>query len=1331
MVQAKLSSTTFPSVADLQLDVDYKFARSSVGGQLKFKDNQVAILANMDSDWGSHRKHARVSYDGSIKFSLEAALEGMSQLVANVIYNEEKLAELSISYRPEQGDFSFGKHGVYVTFTDKTGIPQNFNFVVGLDSKKIFVNVQTPFTNWTNVVVDGQISSTSVAKGIKFLLQREGESIQGSFESKNSRKTGTLQIFAELSVVGFSQLRKLLLERAQATDINGLSAVTPQKFTFQLAWSSANFNVKVDTPVDVLKSLSCSGNWEFKKPQKFITITGQINERQYDFQTNIHHQNENCKGKLSLTSDEYSLQLDYDFTTDYEVNVAMETPNRQWNVGAKVIIKPNMIGLVLQTPVRNYEAITLSAQQEFPAGNQGLYTLSWNVNGKSDSIELKYEIEQGRTELRASTPFAPWNSVVITVIYNTPFKHFTFHSQRGDGQEVKINFEMDASGNITAFDEPASSSIHIAIETPVENFRDIKFSLVYDRQNLVHAANFSVTRNAGETEGKLNLRFQHSDPVALDISAYLTSPFLASKATAHASLLVDPNGESTISAHVQANGKRYEMYALSQLTSAITKLEMRTSLPFLRQVKFSVNKASTITMHGAWTGNNRHVEIHGDVLCTGLRSSRVSFNVSTPTDLMGSFGFEGEVSSKSGVTNGKLVFQNHEVRWLAKVDRVQEAGKEDWRLQVNTPLVGYKHVVISLKHGINSLERNVVAVVQLNKKEMSMRLNFHKDQKLDMVLTSELSYLPVQAKVSADWENKLSLAISTTTGNAEYGTAFRLHLQGMSEGNVEFAISSMDHLNTKVDWKLQGDGSRGHGLLNIKNTLVGSKSLRYSWENENWQDAYLDVWMRTGSEENEKGITLRYKVTPHTHYGAIKAIANYTLSESDDMKTILFEASLDEQASQINFDSSLKTPFEDFEIFEVKGHLKMKNEIGFSINANTNEEKLVSGNLNLVVRPFNSELQMKLDIPSLIEALELTTSYDLTSANKLVVVEFKQDAYTMNLRLAVSVPSSEENSLVDVTLQADSTVPNIPLDVSGTLRMEYAFNKDDGTRQISIHLNGNEVGEWKLLASLRPTANLHGKIVFEGPLTVLPTLLAEFNFGGNLGQNISSDLTVIVASTELTGSVLVTNEQWVSSFALRYTEGGSYSGTAQVNFEGSHTQLDIRFSDGDDFTLHISGHANVTTETKRGTGIVTVTSGTNSAVPVSFEIVMENSGNILIIGSSHENNLKVEANLIGSNGQAWATEGETNFKVEGNILGEENIEFQWQSTHFVRDDEFSLNASTSQEFYVESYVRTREDPTFLVKLKSSSGTTMEEIKLDIKLLPSNIDVSTIKKTFLT
>ncbi|ODN05279.1 Apolipophorin [Orchesella cincta] len=1148
-----LTSSSFPSIAHIQLDLDYKVAGGGMNGNLKFQDNSLIHLANVDVVWGEDTKRAKISYDGATSFAFEANVEGLRRLVAQVVYKGQKLGELSISYRPEQGDFQFGKHGVYITLTDSSDVPQNVNIIMGVDPKKILLNVQTPFTNWTDVTIDGQMASTASAKTIKFLLQRESESIQGSFESKTSRKTGSLQLVSELSVVGFSRLRQILLETAQATDIEGLSADNPQKFSFNLNWASSSINVKVDTPVDVLKSLSFAGNWEYKKPQKFVTLIGNINDQNYELKMEMQTENNACTGKLSFEcSGVYSLNVVYDLSDDYEAQLTLSTPNNNHNFDGEVSIRQNSWDIKLTTPFKRFESISLSASRENPTETSGIYNLSWDINGNADKLGFQYSFEQGRIELRAETPIQPWNSVVVTIIHDTPFKRLTFHSQRGDGKEVKVSFEINSSGNMTVFQSPASSSILVAIETPVEHFENIQFSLLYDRKNLAHTANISVSRNSGETEGKLNMMYQQSQPVALDISAYLTSPALTSKATAHASLLVDPSGESTVSAHVQANGKRYEMYGLYQLTNTLTKFEMRTTLPFLRQVRFALKKSSTMGLQIFWNGNNKQVEVNGNLLCGGLQSSRASFNVSTPADILGSFAFEGDISSKPGSTSGTISFQNHEVRWRAKLDRMQGSGREDWRLQVNTPLVGYKHVVVSLKHFLSPSERNIVGVVQLNKKELSMKISL-KARQLSMTLSSELSYLPMQSKIEADWKNELILKIATNTGDHEYGTSLILDLEGVSQGKLALAISALEHLETRLDWKFEGDGNRGQGLINLKNPLVGSKSLRSNWRNTNWEQVHFEGWLKTGLTQEEKGISLEYKVTPHQHYGSVHATANYTFT--DEPQTIVFQGKIDEQSSHIIFDSMLRTPHEDFRTFEVKGQLTMKSEIGFKVNASVNEEQVIDGDLNLFVTPLKSGIQINLDLPSVTDPLKLEASYDLSSDNKLVSLKFLQIVYLIDLKLSVNIPP--RNGLVDVNLQAESNVPALPLDVSGNLRMEYAVSAD-GTRQVSVHLKHNKVGEWKLMGSIRASANLYCKVVFDGPTSQPPIFMMEFNFRGNMRQGISSDVTIIINNSDVTGSMVVSRRQWLTN--LKYTTGSlDYAVDAQVVFDGNQTSVDVRY----------------------------------------------------------------------------------------------------------------------------------------------------------------------------
>lgn len=1319
-VHGQLTSSYFPSIKHLQLDLDYKFSGTEVTSGVVFQDNEMVHAASIEGIWGEPSKRAKMSYNGPrTSFSVEGVLEGMQQLRAYTVYDGRKLGEISISYRPEQGDYSYGKHGVYLTFINGEEVAQNVNVIVGLDSTKIFTNVQTPIENWTDILITGEVASTLTSKGIKFLLKRESESIQGSFESRNSKKTGNLQITSELSVDGFTKLRRIILETAQATEIQGLSAVKPQKFQFKLNWATTNFNLKVDTPVDVLKTLILAGNWEFKKPQRFINLSGQINDRNFDLKTHVELEGESLKGKLSFaTNDPYSIEVGCDFTDNYETSLTVETPNQQWNLGGKLSIQENSIGVRLITPIRNFESMELTARRESWNPNQGLYSISWDVKGYADKIELKYEVEQGRVELRGITPFEPWTSVVVTVIYDTPFKHLTFHSQRGDGQEVRLNFEIDYAGNLTDFGNPASSKILVSVETPVENFKDIQFSLLYDRKNLAHSANLSITRNAGTTEGTLSLKFQHNDPVALNISAFLTSPTLNSKATAHASLLVDPSGESTISAHVQTNGRRYEMYGLSQFTNALTKFEMRTSLPFLRQLRFSIRKGTSMNVFGIWTGSNKQVEVHGDVLCGGLHKSKITFNVSTPVEFMGSFGFDGEISTKPEGTSAALVFQNHQVRWLAKLDKLKETGgAEDWRLQVNTPLVGYKHVVISLKHQVTATESSIVSSISLNKKDISMKLNLKRKQ-LNMVLASELAYLPVQATIDSDWGSDWILKIATNTGTNEYGTSFNMNLHGVSDGNLDFATSSMQHLSTRLDWKFEGDSGKGRGLINIKNQLVGAKSLRSSWENlDNWQKVTAGIWMKAGSEQREKGLTLEYQVTPHTNYGSIVATVNYTLTEAT--KSIVFEGSLDEQSSNLSFDSVLRTPFEDFQLFETKGQLSMKNEITCKLESRVNGDTIVDGSLSLFVKPGRGGLAAMLDIPFVLsDRFELDASYDTTAEEKFILASFKQNVYLMDLRFEVTIPRN--GNLIDVQLAVESTVPSIPVEVAGNFRAEYEVGTD-GTRQASFHLKGDQVGDWKLLLTLQTTNDIHSKVIFEAPTWLLPTLMAEFNLKGGLPANVTSDVTIIVGSAELTGTLNVDRSEWRASYAYS-TSTLRYNGEGRITFSGEHTNLDIRFNNGDTFNFHVSGDLNMTSEMKQGSGLITITSGANTVIPLSLDVVVSNQGSMVINATSHEHNVKIEANLQGRNGASWAREGDSDLKIQGRIFKGGDVAVELHASHFIRLNEYSFNVTAADNVRLATYLRRGARSILFVKLQGYERPNAEDLVLDVKLLPSNANV---------
>ncbi|CAL8077850.1 unnamed protein product [Orchesella dallaii] len=1310
-----LTSTKVPSIAHIQLDLDYKVAGGGMNGNLKFQDNELVHVANVELAWEEDAKHAKLSYDGATSFSFEANLEGMRKLVGQAVYKGQKLGELSISYQPEQGNFQFGKHGVYITFTDRTDVDQNVNFIVGVDPKKILLNIQTPITNWTDVTIDGQMTSTTSSKAIKFLLKRESESIEGSFESKTSRKTGSLQLVSELSVVGFTRLRHILIEAAQATAIEGLSAVHPQKFSFSLNWATSSINVKVDTPVDLLRSVSLTGNWEYKKPQKFINMGGNINDQNYDFNVEMQTTENGNNGKLRFVcSGVYSLNVNYDFSEeDYKAHLTLNIPNSGLDFGGEILIRENSLGIKLSTPFENFESILLSATRGNPTETSGIYSLAWDVNGISDKLGFQYAFEQGRIELRAETPIQPWNSVVVTIIHDSPFKRLTFHSQRGDGKEVKVSFEIDSTGNMTVLQSPASSSILVAIETPVENFENIKFSLLYDRKNFAHVANISVSRNSGETEGKLNMMYQQSQPVALDISAYLTSPALTSKATAHASLLVDPSGESTVSAHVQANGKRYEMYGLYQLTSTLTKFEMRTTLPFLRQLRFALKKSNSMGLQVFWNGNNKQVEVNGNLLLGGFQSSRASFNVSTPADIFGSFAFEGDISNKLGATSATIVFQNHEVRWRAKLDRLQGSGKEDWRLQVNTPLAGYKHVVVSLKHLLNHVERNVVGVVQLNKRELSLKFSLKRHQ-LSMTLGSELSYLPIQSKIEADWGKELILKIATNTGNHEYGSSANLDLQGISQGKLAIAISALDHLDTKLDWRFEGDGNRGRGFLNIKNPLLGSKVLRSNWKNENWEEVHVEGWMRSGIQQEEKGISIQYKVTPHQHYGSVHATANYTFM--DKPQIIVFEGKIDEQSSHIIFDSMLRTPHDDFRTFEVKGQLTMSSEIGIKLNASLNEEPIIDGDLNLFVTPLRSGIKINLDLPLVTDPLKLDASYDLTSENKLVSLKFQQIVYLIDLKLSVSIPQS--SGLVDVNLQAESNVPALPIDVSGNIRMEYAVSRD-GTRQVSVHLKHNKVGEWKLMGRIKASANLHCKVVFDGPTSTVPILMLEFNFRGNVRQGISSDITVIVNDSEITGTMLFGSRQWLTNFKC-LVGSLQYSGDARVNFEEKQTDVEIRYNGDQNYSFHISGNVNVTSEARQGSSTVTITSGANSVVPLALEIVVGNEGNMILVGRSHEKNVNIVANLMGTNESPWAREGTTGIKVEGDLFGNGKAGFNLQASHFIRNMEYSFNATLDDLYSAESYFRSGRNAAIFVNLRdlvAQSGSV-----LNVRVEPSTVTV---------
>ncbi|XP_042874952.1 uncharacterized protein LOC122255069 [Penaeus japonicus] len=359
-----------------------------------------------------------------------------------------------------EGNFDFSSMPSKIMFTfDKEGVVQTFEGHATIDSHNILAEISTPITNWEKITLGGNFNL-------------ENEHFQGSFElTKGSEKYN------------------------METDIT----FNPQM---------PKFHIKLQTPLPYAANLEFDIEAELKNTEKKFHTLFKTNDVTYSLDLTGEQIYKTGFFKIASTSPvpgytSVDVYAKYDFTGDIktsEADLKIEGNNKHFSLALQV--NENNFILSITTPFRNFETVKMEGDLTYTDNKYRGFAVFEN---SAQKFEFESEVDQERNSVtvKLSTPIATFENIEL---------HGQFRIL-DHGVESSVSLKRNAENfafNTRVYLSPMKTDIHVALDTPVDQWKKMALDFKYDILSVKKTAEVSVQKDSFHkeiyVEGSYNLK---------------------------------------------------------------------------------------------------------------------------------------------------------------------------------------------------------------------------------------------------------------------------------------------------------------------------------------------------------------------------------------------------------------------------------------------------------------------------------------------------------------------------------------------------------------------------------------------------------------------------------------------------------------------------------------------------------------------------------------------------------------------------------------------------------------------------------------------------------
>jgi len=1244
----------------LNLSSKYSLQIRNAELDLTYASKSSNYQLNADGNWSDDEKGLRMSAQGDFVGSFEIQMVHWNKIIAFVTRNEKKLWEINLDYEAHMGEYSWGQHQVIVRHIDSNQEVTTIKVVCGLDPKSFDFKVETPFVSWTQVRLHGKLDIRgSTTKTARFGFQRENSKVESGFDYKTFKRNGTSIVSTDVLVLGFANLREELFKSMNISNYGmEIFSADSLRFGSVVRWSANVLDFTIETPIEEWENFSLESSWEFSKPQKQISVRGNRMGSVFDIKGScIFRKN---KGEFQLVINTlafYRAELKYDFGKSKQISWALD--GFAWKGEGKVVYNDGFILIEADTPFRQLENVMGKFSNTTNSSSGQSFVVEWAINKSIRKIELDYINGKGETSINLKTPFVPWDHVRFNLKHDERLKNIQMKAIRGDSKQIVFLTTTKESSE----GSQNSYAMDVSLETPFDGYLSSNFGFIHETTDEGHS--LKIKGNKMDTlGGELDIAYRNQSPWSTHVSTKLFSN-QGIDSTTKLALQLEDNGKITGSIKIDSNKMKHEVNLSVERLSDKKLLELTTTFPFLKQVTVSYESKEDKQFHVLWEGNGDTIGVHGSADVKSTNNANLTMTIVSTLPGLRSVSVNLHHLSNQGIVTSGLNFQNKNHRWLAKLNgNFIDLLNGEWVIQLNTPLEEYQDINLSfgikkstdLKQLKVSVARNSIRIAEVNASVLPDRTQFS--------LSSNLLDIQVALEGTVEYSSEKSLQMTVNAGDNELKTSLEVNIQGFDSGLVNFKTNLIPNASTKFAWKILGDLKEGSAWTSITNTAIGSKSIRGQWKTISWKEMRADVWVKLNELEPETTGSILASVNTDSN-GVWNTLFNLKYAEESENNHVSLYVQVKQAGKSFNADVKFKTPLTQLDTFNLSGQLKLNTPIVVTLKTNLNLFHVdASAQFDVVKSLFNLQYQNdQYGDPSSVAA-----NYDFHDENKNAEFHFKQGQYEVKLKNHLTIPRDSKEIELDMSLT--SSVPILGVSVDGNFKGSYAYNSN-GISSITLSLQSNSAGNWKLEGALRPTiSDFHAMVHLEEDKGYIPTVTFEANYRGTSRQGISSDVSLVYNQSKLAFNALlrpdrlsITAESPFENFRKIVLDG-------RMNMETAKKEAEVTLTI-DNQIFNLMSYCDFVSGQLHGTSEITISKGPNKDRIGRIFLKLQKSGQLEFLGVWQQHEIRIEGTATGQNNQLWSQSGLT----ELSIIFDGSETAKVQSTHKISVDEYSLNVT--------------------------------------------------------
>ncbi|XP_063615204.1 uncharacterized protein LOC134788259, partial [Penaeus indicus] len=772
-----------------------------------------------------------------------------------------------------EGNFDFTSMPYKFIFTfDKEGVVQTFEGHATIESHNILAEVSTPITNWEKITLKGDFNLGN-------------ENFKGTFELTKGSETYSM----ESDIIFSPQMPK--------------------------------FHLHLKTPIAHAADLEFSIVADLKDTEKKFQTFFKVNDITYSLDFTGEHIYKTGYFKIITTSpvpgySSVDVYAKYDFTSDIktvEADLKIERNNMHFSLAMQV--NENHFILSITTPFSGIESMRIEGDLAYADNKYRGFAIFEN-NAQKYEFDSEVDLKTNSAKAKLSTPIESFKNIELNCQYKI-LDH---------GVESSVVFQRNNQNfafNTRVYLTPKKTDIHVALDTPVENWNKMAIDIKYDIISTKKSAEIAVQKDSFHkeiyVEGSYDLK-SGSFKVKTPIEGFET---LGGEYT----LDYDVNNHKLeITLLISQNSNKWNFSAYGHYDDDQVVIKFQT--PF--------ENFETIAIEGNFDFDQKTgkaaIQFGSYKFTTAFTFSNddISFELTTPFTIIKIISVSVKYNWTASLKDVHVNITYNENSYLLNGSLQLSSWASGITFEVTTPFVHFQNISLKIKYDMNNKEELVLANVTTEDHEYRLAIGGYIEEKV--------AFLKYELKSPfTNWTDDRFVAKLDLTNEDK-----TLEIILVRNGDVKAISISGKVIGNTVDFNLK---TPIRGLENLK--LFGSlnrskRSLEFMYQQDEAQASLLTSFnsmklhLKTPFEAAEEISWEISKINDNTFKAEWKRNANhvsvivkqdgngYKVELDGEMQAWVLVAAFDPSVS-----SEDKIKFSGSATFDVKGALSLQIETPF------------------------------------------------------------------------------------------------------------------------------------------------------------------------------------------------------------------------------------------------------------------------------------------------------------------------------------------------------------------------------------------------------------------